>query len=135
MLDIRAALQANILPAAVSTTDLYYDVADQDATPPYIVYSFEPINTQDESSDAFFLNIEGWDTPTDGDTTELENLMKAIDGNGDIKAPTGLNEKVISTSAITMILRRENRLSIIDSDVTVKRRRYQYLVTSFEKEG
>ena len=133
MLSIRTALQNNILPAAVSTTPLYYDLAAERAVFPYIVYSFEPITTDDESSDTFILDIDGWDAPANGDTTTLESLLEVIDGSGDLTSPSGLNEKVIITSDVTLILRREARYSIPDDDKTIKRKRYTYQVTVFER--
>jgi hypothetical protein len=132
MLDIREALQANIRPAGV-TNGLYYEKASGKATFPYLVFSFEPINTQDESSDSFILDLDGWDAPSNGSTTALETLMRTVDGSGDITNPTGLNYKVITTTKVTLILRRQLRYDIPDTDKTLKRRRYTYLVTSFER--
>lgn len=133
MIDIRTALQANIIPASISTTPLFYETAGKKTAKPYVVFSFEPISTVDESSDNFIVNIDGWDIPANGNTTALETLMKTIDGNGDITNPTGLNQKIINTSTVTLALRRINRFSIVESDTTVKRKRYQYQVTSFER--
>lgn len=132
MLAIRKALKDNLLPAGL-TVPVYYDQASENATFPYIVFSFEPINTQDESSDTFILDIDGWDQPANGDTVPLETTMETIDGDGNIQNPTGLNEKIIITNDVTLILRRENRYSIPDEDKSIKRRRYTYQVTVFER--
>lgn len=132
MIGIRKALKANIRPTGV-TAGLYYDDADEGSTFPYLVYSFEPITVQDESSDTLLLNIDGWDHPATGDTTTLEELMQTIDGNGSLVDPSGLNEKIIKTDEVTLILRRENRYSIPDDNKSIKRRRYQYLCTVFER--
>jgi hypothetical protein len=116
-----------------SSIKVYYDEATEKAPFPYIVYSFEPIITQDESSDTFILDVDGWDAPPTRDTEPLERLMERIDGDGNLENPTGLNERVIITDRVTLILRREGRYSIPDEDKTIKRRRYTYQVTVFER--
>lgn len=133
MYDIRTALQANLLPIAAATTDLYFELADEEATFPYIVYSFDPISTDDESGNSLILNVDGWDAPSNGDSTTLEQLMQTIDGDGNIQNPTGLNEKIITTTEVTIILRRALRYAIPDNDPTIKRKRYTYNLTVFER--
>lgn len=132
MLAIRRAIKANILPAG-TTADVFYEDADDGATFPYIVYSFEPIETSDESASYMILDIDGWDAPANGDTEPLEALMEKIDGDGSLTLPTGMNEKVIITDEVTLVLRRSNRYPIPQKDKKIKRRRYTYQVTIFER--
>lgn len=153
MYEIRTAIKNNLLPVGAKWNEvnqswslatfpwdnydslhIYYDQASKKAKFPYIVFSFENLFSQDESSESFILNIDGWDAPADGNSEPLEYLMSNLDGNGDIKNPTGLNERVIETDKVLLILRREMRYVIPDDDKTIKRRRYTYQVTIFEKE-
>ena len=132
MLEIRKALMDNLLPAGL-TVPVYYDQASEKAAYPYIVFSFEQISTQDESSDTFILDVDGWDNPAGGNTVPLETTMQTIDGDGNLQNPTGLNEKVIITDTVTLILRRDQRYAIPDDDKSIKRRRYTYQITVFER--
>jgi len=152
MYEIRKAIKNNLLPAGAKwnevdqswslatfpwdnydSLNIYYEQASKNAKFPYIVFSFETILSEDESTNTFILNIDGWDAPSNGNTEPLEYLMENLDGDGSMENPTGLDNKVISTDKVTLVLRRELRFTIPDDDKTIKRRRYTYQVTLFEK--
>ncbi len=132
MLEIRKAIKQNILPSGVSVK-VRYDNARAGDPFPYIVFSFDPIVVQDESTEKFILNVDGWDEPMNGDSVPLETLMKQIDGNGELDNPSGLNKKVIHTDEVTLILSRELRYSIPDKNKRLKRIRYTYQVLALER--
>jgi hypothetical protein len=59
--------------------------------------------------------------------------MSEIDGNGDKLNPTGLNKKTVSIDGvITATFYRENRLSLIDDNPKIRRRKYIYQIKTHE---
>lgn len=130
---IREAIQniANVLDPEVK---VYYENSSDQAAFPYIVFDFDQINTPDEAGDSFVLDIDGYDAPSNGDDTRLDTLMYNLDGNGDLINPTGLNQKIVETNQLYATLNRVDRQPIPEPDKTIKRRRYSYQVSVFEKE-
>ena len=51
--------------------------------------------------------------PSDGDTTELETLMAAVN--------TGLNKEVLSTEGLRFILYLDRKIPLIDDDPNIKK--------------
>ena len=109
---------------------LYYQVAPDNAQKPYLVYDL-PNSIDDGSMERFVLEIDGWDSPENDDTTALETLMGNIDGDGDKLNPSGLNRKTITVNELGMIFYRENRLSPLDDDKRIRRRKYVYQIRTF----
>lgn len=100
---------------------VYFQAAPKNAIFPYIVFDL-PNSIDDGSMENFVLDIDGWDNEID--TTALETLMAAIDGDGVKLNPSGLHRKtVILPDDTSATFYRENRLSIIDEDKKEIRRR------------
>lgn len=97
---------------------VYYHVAPDDAVFPYLVYDL-PNSRDDGTLENFVLDVDGWDRPGNGDTSALETLMGNIDAE--------LHRKTVFTSGkICVTIYRENRLTLLDSDKRIRRRKYIY---------
>lgn len=58
-------------------SDVYYEVADEDALYPHVVFSFQQINLGDLSRQDYELDVDVWDK---GEETEtVENLCDSIE--------------------------------------------------------
>lgn len=131
MIELRKILQ----PFLKSLHDqVYYLEAPDDSTVPYIVYSFQSSFTGDESAETMLLDLDGWDIPSNGDTTVIEELMETIKGDGSlISDPTGLDEKTLSNDKISATFRFESRLMAPDEDPTVKHILHNYQISVYER--
>ncbi len=131
MIELRKILQ----PFLKSLHDqVYYLEAPDDATVPYLVYSFQASFTADESAETMLLDLDGWDIPANGDTTVIEELMETIKGDGSlISDPTGLDEKTLSNDKISTTFRFESRLMAPDEDPTVKHILHNYQISVYER--
>ncbi|MBO0962496.1 hypothetical protein J1P26_22640 [Neobacillus sp. MM2021_6] len=112
---------------------VYFQAAPDDAPYPYIVYDFPNINSDGEIQEITVVDIDGWDRPSTGDTTNLENLMSLINGDGDLMAPTGLNKGVLSDDQIAVSFYLDTKLPLVDTDPMIKRRKYVYQARQFYK--
>lgn len=98
---------------------VYFEAAPENAIYPYLVYDL-PNSSDDGSMEQFVLDVDGWDAPANLDTTALETMMDTVD--------TGLHRKTVSISGLAMTFYRENRLTLTDEDVRIRRRKYVYQV-------
>jgi hypothetical protein len=112
---------------------VYFQAAPGDADYPYIVYDFPSINSDGETQEIIIVDIDGWDRPDSGDTTQLENLMSSINGNGDLTNPTGLNKKTLDAAEIVASFYLDSKLPLTDTDPLIKRRKYIYQARLFYK--
>jgi hypothetical protein len=118
--ELRKAIQASLKSIHPR---VYYQHAPNEAVYPYLVYDF-PNSTDDGLMERFVLEVDGWDRPTDGDTTSLETLMDNADKE--------LHRKVIVVNGeLALIFYRENRLSLPDDDQRIKRRKYVYQIRTY----
>ena len=115
MIEIRRALHPHlrsIHPRA------YFQRAPDTAKFPYLVYRME-IYDDGQSHQLITLDIDGWDRPEmAGDTTELENLMAAVNA--------GMNKVTLTTDNLVVSFYLENKLALLDDDPKIHRRRYTY---------
>jgi hypothetical protein len=102
---------------------VYFEIPSDKATFPYLIYDLPNSLTIDESTETFVLEIDGWDTPADQDTTALEMLMDSVD--------KGLQGKVVLISGMAFKFHRENRFSLRDDDKRIRRRKYVYEIRTF----
>jgi hypothetical protein len=103
---------------------VYYENAPDDAGYPYLVYDL-PNSIDDGSLEQFVLDVDGWDYPSNGDTTALETLMDNADKQ--------LHRKtIVINSELAMTFYRENRLTVRDDDKRIRRRKYIYQVRTHE---
>ncbi len=108
----------------------------QDAPPkeqfPYATFDFSSNFDDGESMQLIVVDIDGWDAPIDGDTTELETLMASIDGDGAADVPSGLNKRTLSGEGIYVTFYLSNKIPLQDPDKSIIRRRYTYQARLFK---
>jgi hypothetical protein len=102
---------------------VFFQDAPDNAVYPYLVYDL-PNSDDDGLMERFVLDVDGWDSPVDGDTTTIESLMNSVDAE--------LHRKVVVVNdELALIFYRENRLSPIDDDKRIKRRKYVYQIRTY----
>lgn len=115
MIKLRTAIQTKL---ETLHSRVYHEAAPDDAVYPYVVYVFTGINDSGEYTEQGYLDVDGWDRPLTGDTTDLETVMAVINA--------GLNKAVLTAEGIQIVLYLENKLSLVDDDPDIKRRKYIY---------
>ncbi|MFZ5352742.1 MAG: tail completion protein gp17 [Bacillota bacterium] len=100
---------------------VYFQSAPQKADTPYVVFDL-PNSIDDGSLERFVLDIDVWDDSED--TNTVETLIDSID--------VDLHRKTINASnEFAFTFYRENRLSLVDDDPRIKRRKYIYQVRTY----
>lgn len=97
---------------------VYFQVAPDDAQPPYITYDLTAIPDDGESLQIANIDIDGWDIVHDNDTAELENLMYNIN--------IQTSKKTLRADGMAMTLYLDRKIPLIDPDPKVRRRKYIY---------
>jgi hypothetical protein len=97
----------------------YYESSSDEAKYPFVVYSLAD-SVDDGSVETFTMEIDGWDRPSNGDTTELEMIMGKIDN--------ALHRYTTGDSDLFFSFYRENRRSITDPDKRLKRRQLVFQI-------
>jgi hypothetical protein len=101
---------------------VYFQAAPDDAIFPYLVYDL-PNSVDDGYLEQFVLDVDGWDTTTD--TTVLETLMDNMN-----KSLDGMTSTV---DGLIMSFYLDNRLSLLDDDPRIRRRKYTYQVRTYQR--
>ena len=102
---------------------VHFEEAPENEIYPYVVIDL-PTSTDDGSLEQFMIDIDGWDRPLLGDTTELEELMESIN-------EVLHRETFYIASELAMTLYRENRLYLRDNDKRIRRRKYIYQARTY----
>lgn len=121
MIELRRALQSHlsaILPR------VYFQRAQDTAQFPYLTYSFEMI-PDGEGFELTVLDIDGWDLPISGDTTQLENLMTDVD--------RAMNKTTLTTDDLVVSFYLDRKLALEDDNPKIIRRKYVYQGRIFER--
>jgi hypothetical protein len=126
MIKLRTALQAYL---KTKHPRVYFQAAPENAQYPYLVYDFPNTFDDGEASQTVTVDVDGWDAPAGGDTTELETLMETVNGNG----TTGLNKKTLTTDDIVVTFYLDNKIPLTDDDKRIRRRKYIYQAKLFER--
>lgn len=111
---------------------VYFQDAPSTAPYPYLVIDFHSV-PNGEGQEIITVDIDGWDRPKNGDTTEVETLMDLINGNGDIFEPTGLDKRTLTTEDLVVSFYLDNRMPLTDPDKSIKRRKYIYQARLIER--
>ncbi len=123
MIELRRALHPHlrsIHPRA------WFQRAPDTAQFPYLIYSIPSYYDDGEGHQLITLDIDGWDRPEiSGDTTELENLMTAVNA--------GMNKVTLTTDILVVSFYLENKLALTDDDPRILRRKYIYQGRMFER--
>lgn len=112
---------------------VYYELAPEKALMPYIVFDFPTSFASGESDETFVLDIECWDVPGTDSSVNVETIMEAINGDGNIISPSGLDKATLSSLSVIATISLEQRLSIQDEDKRIKRKRYTYTIKAYER--
>ena len=121
MIELRKALHP-LLQAIHSR--VYFQRAPDTAQFPYLTYRFE-VTTYGEGFEFVTLDVDGWDLPNDGDTTQLENLM------ADVKRE--LDKAVLTTENLVVSIYLDRKLPLEDENPNIIRRKHIYQGRLFER--
>jgi len=96
---------------------VYFQIAPSNAQYPYITYDISSISADGEGMERVVIDIDGWDLPSNGDSTTLETLMENINS---------INKAILRGNNIQAVLYLDTKLAPIDDDKRIIRRRYTY---------
>ncbi|ALY08070.1 hypothetical protein BhaS171_00014 [Bacillus phage vB_BhaS-171] len=119
MIEIRKALHTFLRQYH---SRVYFQSAPTTATFPYIVYDL-PNSFTDEELEVFNLDIDVWDNQAD--TTTLETLASSL--------WRALDHYQYIDQQIQFVLYKENRLTVIDEDPNIKRRKLIFQMRYFDR--
>lgn len=103
---------------------VYFQIAPKEAIFPYLVYDITQILDDGESIQIAVVDIDGWDMPTNGDTSSLETLMETVNT---------LNKTILTEDTVTAAFYLDRVLPIIDDDKRIKRCKYVFEAKIFER--
>ena len=113
--------QLNVLLKAIHPRS-YFQTAPDAALFPYVVYDL-PNSFSNEEQDIFSLDVDIWDN--NADTTDLETLSSAI--------WKGLHKYRHIDESIQFTIYKENRLSLTDDDIRIKRRKLIFQIRYYDR--
>jgi len=97
---------------------VYFQMAPDNAPFPYLVYDFTQIVNDGEEFETVAVDIDGWDMPAGGDTTELETLMQTVN---DV-----LNKKTLTAEGLAGTFYLDRKIPLRDDNKNIRRRKYIY---------
>lgn len=103
----------------------YYEQAPENVKYPYVVYTLS--NGVDQGDmQLFMLDVDVWDAPEYGDTTQLEILAGLVDRS--------LHKRVANTDAgFSFVIYRDRRFPVEDPDKRIRRRKAIYQLRLFKR--
>ncbi|MGO4887068.1 hypothetical protein ACJ2A9_04860 [Anaerobacillus sp. MEB173] len=97
---------------------VYFQFAPSDAPFPYLVYDLPMIIDEGEYGQQIItLDVDGWDRPVKGDTTDLEMLMSKVND---------LNKKTLTTDELVVSFYLDQKMTLTDNDKSIRRRKYVF---------
>lgn len=109
---------------------VYFRKANEKTAFPYVVFNFPDSDADFFEREDIILEVDIWDKSNI--TTTIDTLTGSIDGDGDIKSPTGLNRKSINIdSHLRAKIYRINRYTIDDEEKKIERRQLRYKVKAY----
>lgn len=97
---------------------VYFQMAPDNAPFPYLVYDFTQITNDGEEFETVALDVDGWDMPAKGDTTELETLMQTVN---DV-----LNKKTLTAEGLAGTFYLDRKIPLLDDNKKIRRRKHIY---------
>ena len=97
---------------------VYFQIAHDRAEFPYLVYDFTQIINDGEEFETVAVDIDGWDMPSDGDTTALETLMQTVND--------ALNKKTLTAEGLAVTFYLDRKIPLLDDNKNIRRRKYIY---------
>jgi hypothetical protein len=83
-----------------------------------LVYDFTQITNDGEEFETVAVDIDGWDMPAGGDTTNLETLMQSVSD--------ALNKKTLTAEGVAVTFYLDRKIPLVDDNPGIKRRKYIY---------
>jgi len=124
MIEVRKAINSflkllhpNVIIDGKTKSRVFFQQAPENAIFPYIVYYLPNSFSDGEGGEIISLDIDGWDSNIDRDTTVIENLMKTINA---------IDKKTLTTTEIALTLFLDNKIPLLDDDKSIHRRKYIY---------
>jgi hypothetical protein len=121
MIELRKALHKHL--KTIQSRVCFQQASDTEQFP-YLTYSFEMI-PDGEGFELVTLDIDGWDMPISGDTTQLENLMTDVD--------RAMNKTTLTTDDLVVSFYLDRKLPLEDENPNIIRRRHTYQGRLFER--
>jgi hypothetical protein len=121
MIELRKALHKHL---KTIHPRVYFQRAPDTAQFPYLTYSSETV-PDGEGFELIVLDIDGWDMPASGDTTQLENLMTDVD--------RAMNKTTLTTDDLVVSFYLDRKLALEDDNPKIIRRKYVYQGRLFER--
>lgn len=97
---------------------VYFQDAPDNAQFPYLVYDFTQITNDGEEFETVAVDVDGWDMPSDGDTTALEILMQTVND--------ALNKKTLTAEGLAVTFYLDRKIPLLDDNKNIRRRKYIY---------
>jgi hypothetical protein len=126
-LELKKAIETFLKTKA---TRVYQRKAPVNASFPYVVWNMPSSDTEYSKREDIILEVDIWDNSNL--TIVIDTLVGNIDGDGDIKNPTGLHRKNIFTNnVLSAKIYRTNRYEIEDENETLVRRQLRYKIQTY----
>ena len=126
-LELKKAIETFIKTKA---TRVYQRKAPAKASFPYVVWNLPSSDSGYSEREDIILEVDIWDNSNL--TIVIDTLTGNIDGDGDIKNPSGLHRKnIFSDGVLSAKIYRTNRYEIEDEDKTLERRQLRYKIQTY----
>lgn len=105
------------------TTNVYHEIANEDAVYPHIVFNFRRIDLQDFSRQDYILEVDVWDKGTS--TTAVDNLADSVEN---LLQGKNLPQKTVLPTFYLI-----DRRNILDEDKSIRHRQIQFQIQNYER--
>lgn len=105
------------------TTNVYHEIADENAVYPHIVFTFRRIDLQDLSRQDYILEIDVWDKGSG--TTTVDDLADSVENL--------LQGKNLPQNHVLPTFYLIDRRNILDEDKAIRHRQIQFQIQNYER--
>ena len=116
--DLKKLIQTKLKTIA---TNAYYEIADENAMYPHVVYSFRTINLGDISRQDYILDVDVWDKGRS--TTTVDELCDKIESL--------LHTENLPQTRILPTFYLIDRKSLLDEDKQIKHRLIRFQIQNY----